>query len=87
MDRYDYRALRDDCNSATIEEWEEAVEWNFKIENWPYVNAESEKVRECYSKMDKNSLENLSRDNAIGLLLSQTMTAMVFLLTLTIVFS
>ena len=73
--------LREDCNEATIEEWEEAVDWNFKINNWPYVNAESEDVRACYSQMDKFSLENLQRDEATNQHILKTFASVLLLAT------
>ena len=73
--------LREDCNEATIEEWEEAVDWNFKINNWPYVNAESEDVRACYSQMDKFSLENLQRDEATNQQIFKTFASVLLLAT------
>lgn len=66
LDRGDYRALREECCLANEADWEKAAEWNFKINNWPYVNAESETVKECFYKMDKMSPENLAKDNAMA---------------------
>ena len=67
-DRGDFRALREECCLAKENEWMEAAEWNFKIDNWPYVNAEDGTVKECFYKMDKMSPENLSKDSATQLL-------------------
>ena len=64
LDRGDYRALREDCCLAKEYEWEEAADWNFKINNWPYVNAEDDTVKECFYKMDKMSPANLAKDKA-----------------------
>ena len=36
-DRGDYRAMKESCCLAKDKEWDEAAEWNFKINNWPYV--------------------------------------------------
>ena len=55
LDRGDYRALREDCCLANDNEWDEAADWNFKLQNWPYINAENSAVRACFYDMDKNS--------------------------------
>ena len=55
LDRGDYRALREDCCLANDNEWDEAADWNFKLHNWPYINAENSAVRDCFKDMDKNS--------------------------------
>ena len=67
LDRGDYRALREDCCLANDNEWEEAADWNFKLQNWPYINAENSAVQECFYDMDKNSPKNLKKDGASSL--------------------
>ena len=56
--------MREDCCLAKAQEWEDAADWNFKINNWPYVNAEDSAVRDCFYTMDKNSPANLMKDGA-----------------------
>ena len=55
LDRGDYRAMQEDCGPNDVEQWQNAAEWNFKINNWPNVNAENQAVRDCFYRMDKNS--------------------------------
>ena len=64
LDRGDYRTMRESCCLAKDNEWDDAASWNFKINNWPYVNAESDSVRDCFYTMDKMSPQNLSKDAA-----------------------
>jgi len=67
LDRGDYRALREECCLAKEKEWFEAADWNFKINNWPNVNAKDPTVKDCFYKMDKMSPDNLSKENAMRL--------------------
>ena len=67
LDRGDYRALREECCLAKENEWQEAADWNFKINNWPYINAVDTSARDCFYKMDKMSPDNLSKDLATHL--------------------
>lgn len=66
-DRGDYRAMRESCCLANENEWEEAAAFSFKLNNWPYVNAEDPAVRDCFYYIDKNSPTNLMKDTAIYL--------------------
>ena len=59
--------MRESCCLANDNDWDEAASWTFKLSNWPYVNAEDAKVRECFYNIDKNSPVNLSKDLATKL--------------------
>ena len=77
FDRGNYRALREPCCLGNEDEWSEAAEWDFKINNWPYINAKDETVRECFYSLDKDSPQNLLKLGAVG----SVMTNVVLLLT------
>lgn len=64
LDRGDYRAMREECCLANEDEWQNAAEWNFKINNWANINAEDLTVKECFYRLDKMSPENLAKDQA-----------------------
>jgi len=63
-DRGNYRAMKESCCLANEDEWQKAADWQFKIKNWPYVNAEDIAVKECFYRMDKTSPENLLKNFA-----------------------
>lgn len=66
LDRYDYRAQRDSCGIGSGNIWDNAVNEKFRINYWPYVNAQYG-VKDCVEKTFKDSLVNLSRDAATQL--------------------
>lgn len=59
LDRGNYRALQEECCLANANEWQEAADWNFKLNNWSYINALDASVRDCFYAMDKQSPVNL----------------------------
>ena len=81
LDRFDLRAQKD-CGIGPGDEWETAVNWQFKLNYWPYVNAESESVRQCVEDMFLDSLTNLKKDGAVHLLLSTALLSITTLLVL-----
>lgn len=67
--------MRESCCLANENEWEEAATASFKLNNWPYVNAEDTAVRDCFYYIDKNSPSNLIKELA-----SQLTTSVAVLL-------
>jgi hypothetical protein len=57
LDRDNWRAQKDSCgvkNDEDMENWTAAVDNDFNIKNWPYV--QSDRVAECFKQMSVNSL-------------------------------
>ena len=79
--------MREPCCLANEAEWELAADWDFKIKNWPYINAKVETVKNCFYDLDKDSPQNLLKSgssslvvNLLTLLASSTLLAHITLL-------
>lgn len=77
--------MREECCLSNEKDWEEAADWNFRLNNWPQVNAEKDAVRDCFYFIDKNSPINLMKDlarqlNASLTVLLLTMSSLFFAL-------
>ena len=61
--------MKESCCLAKDKEWDEAAEWNFKINNWPYVQrgaaSEYTSFVDCFRRLDKDSPQNLSKQLAV----------------------
>lgn len=61
LDRHEFRAHRDTCGIGFVRQWKDAVEQLYRVNHWPYVNADLP-VSECMEKAITSSLLNLSKD-------------------------
>ena len=59
-DRNDLRSLTEPCAGNSKEDSQEAIENLFRLNHWPYINAE-EKTVECIKKTFSDSYRNLSK--------------------------
>lgn len=66
LDRDDMRAQKDICGIGKTEQWMAAVEAEYRINHWPYVNAKKDTAK-CFEKTLRDSPKNLAKDGA-GLL-------------------
>lgn len=67
LDRNDWRAQKESCNSGTQEEWEAAVSDLFLLNHWSYMQGTDARIRGCIEDLFKDSPQNLMKDNAIDL--------------------
>jgi len=63
LDRDDMRAQRDVCGVGHVDEWTRAVELQYKVNHWPYINAKVD-TAQCFSRTLRDSPENLAKDAA-----------------------
>jgi len=76
LDRNDLRAQRDACGRGFNDEWQLAVDLQFNVTHWPYI--QSSQNYECVQEFFEDSFTNLKVNQASALL--APLAASVFLL-------
>ena len=74
--------MREPCCLANEQEWELAADWDFKIKNWPYINAKVETVKKCFYDLDKDSPQNLLKSGSSHLAVNLMITLLASTFTL-----
>ena len=69
LDRYNFPSKLDTCSQVDINDIQEAIEKDFDVNHWPYVQNATAKypstIRECFYKMNKYSWFNLQKVGAV----------------------
>lgn len=69
LDRHNWKAQGDVCGNVDNKIWRQAVNSNFTLDHWPYMNTNNE-TKECIERLSMNSLQNMSKSGAHYFLLS-----------------
>lgn len=79
LDRDSLLAQKDVCGIGKTKIWREAVSLEYKVNQWPYVNAKKE-TKDCFEMTLRDSLTNLSKDNSMQGLLINTVSFLTIVL-------
>ena len=74
LDRDNLQAQQDTCNLSKHEEWHLAVDLQFNVTHWPYIQSSAN--YDCVQKFFANSYTNLAIDSAV----QQSLTLIVSLI-------
>ena len=66
LDRDNMLAHKDVCGVGVTPAWEEAVDQQYRMNNWQFVNAKTQ-IANCFASTLSDSLINMSKDGAYTL--------------------
>lgn len=79
LDRDNLQAQQDSCNLSSRDEWHLAVDLQFNVTHWPYIQSSAN--YNCVQKFFVNSYTNLAIDSAVTHSLNLIVSLIVISLT------